>query len=378
MLQETGAKIAAHFAELEDPRSGPAILHRLIDTVVIALCAVICGADGWVEVEQFGQAKYTWLKGFLELPHGIPSHDTFGRVFARLDAEQFARSFLSWVRAVAQVTKGQVIAIDGKTLRRSHDRYLGKEAIRMVSAWATANRLVLGQIKVDEKSNEITAIPHLLRLLDISGCLVTVDALGCQKEIAAQIVAQGGDYLLALKENQGALYRRVQVLFAHAQTPDGREMPGDETQTTHKDHGRLEKRVCYTLSTRDWLFYLDPEGEWPRLQTVIKVVAERQVNGACSEETRFYISSAPGDARRLQQAVRDHWGVENGLHWVLDIAFREDESRIRKGNGDQNFSLLRRLALNLLRHDHSIKAGIKARRHRAGWDESYLLKVLSV
>jgi len=378
MLQDMRAKITVHFAELDDPRSGPAILHLLIDIVVIALCAVICGADEWVEVEQFGQAKYAWLKGFLELPHGIPSHDTFGRVFARLDAKQFAQSFLSWVRAVAQVTKGQVIAIDGKTLRRSHDRYLGKEAIHMVSAWATANRLVLGQIKVEEKSNEITAIPQLLRLLDISGCLVTIDALGCQKEIAAQIVAQGGDYLLALKDNQSALYQRVQVLFAHAQTPDGQEMPSDETQVIGKDHGRLEKRQCYTLSTRDWLFYLDPDGEWSHLQTVIKVVAVRQVNGACSEETRFYISSTPGDARRLQQAVRDHWGVENGLHWVLDIAFREDESRIRKGNGDQNFSLLRRLALNLLRHDHSIKAGVKARRHRAGWDENYLLKVLSV
>jgi hypothetical protein len=226
MLQDVRARTRAHFAELDDPRTGPAILHRLIDIVVIVLCAVICGADEGVEVEQFGQAKQSWLQRFLELPHGIPSHDTFGRVFARLDAKQFEQSFLSWVRAVAQVTKGQVIAIDGKTLRRSHDRYVGKEAIHMVSAWATANPrldrgLVLGQTKVDERSDEITAIPQLLRLLDISGCMVTVDALGCQKEIAAQVITQGGDYLLALKDNQSALYQRVQTLFAHAQTPHG-------------------------------------------------------------------------------------------------------------------------------------------------------------
>jgi len=234
-----------------------------------------------------------------------------------------------------------------------------------------------GQIKVEEKSNELTALPQLLRLLDIAGCVVTVDALGRQKEIARQIVSQGGDYVFALKGNQGLLQERVQTLFAHSETRDGQRMEQDKTRKLDKEHGRLEKRSCQTVAAKDWLFYLDPDGEWPRLQTIAKVVAERAGDGVSSEDTRHFISSLPCDAPLLLQSVRDHWGVENGLHWVLDVAFREDDSRLRKGHGAQNFSLLRRLALNLLRHDQSIKAGIKAKRRRTGWDEAYLLRILA-
>jgi predicted transposase YbfD/YdcC len=376
MLDELSAQITARFATLEDPRKGPALLHPLMDIVAIALCAVLCGADDWEEVALFGEAKYAWLKRFLALPHGIPSHDTFNRVFARLDPQQFESCFAAWVQAVADVIPGQVVAIDGKTLRRSHDQALGKGAIHMVSAWATTNRLVLGQVKVEDKSNEITAIPELLRWLDITGCTVTVDAMGCQKEIAAQIIAQGGDYVLALKGNQGHLEERVQILFAHAQTHDGREMEQGQAAQVDQEHGRQEKRHCQTLATQDWLFYLDPEGAWPQLRTVAKVTAERTLHGNTSVDTRYFISSHPCDAPLLLHSIRSHWGVENGLHWVLDVAFREDDSRLRKGHGAQNFSLLRRLALNLLRRDASVKAGIKAKRRNAGWDEAYLCHII--
>lgn len=377
MFEDVHGVIAAHFAELEDPRTGPAIRHLLLDIVAIGLCAVICGADDWVEVQQFGEAKEPWFKRFLSLPNGIPSHDTFGRVFARLDAAQFERCFLSWVQTIAEITRGQVIAIDGKTLRGSHDQPAGKRAIHMVSAWASSNRLVLGQVKVDAKSNEITAIPELLRMLDISGCIVTIDAMGCQKEVAAQVVEQGGDYILALKENQPTLCQNVRNLFRQTKTKTGLQTPADETQQVGKEHGRLEQRHCHVLDAREWLFYLDQERAWPGLQTVIQVTAQRQIGETRTEEKRYYLSSLPCDAPRLQQAIRDHWGVENGLHWVLDIAFREDVSRLRKGRGDQNFSLLRRLALNLLRNDQQLRVGIKAKRRRAGWDEHYLLHILS-
>jgi predicted transposase YbfD/YdcC len=377
MPEGLDTKITTHFATLEDPRTGPALLHPLLDIVAIALCAVICGADDWEEVELFGQTKEAWLRRFLSLPHGIPSHDTFNRVFARLNPEQFEACFASWVKAVAEAGTGKVLAIDGKALRRSHDHTLGKEAIHMVSAWAVDSGLVLGQIKVDDKSNEITAIPELLRWLDLKGCTVSIDAMGCQKEIAKQIIAQQGNYVLALKGNQEKLEERTQVLFAHAQTRAGREMEGDQARQVGKEHGRHEKRLCETLATREWLYYLDPDGAWPNLQTVARVTAERTLDGKTSVDTRYFISSLPCNAPLLLQSIRDHWGVENGLHWVLDVAFREDDSRVRKGHGAQNFSLLRRLALNLLRQDHSTKAGVKAKRRKAGWDEVYLAHILA-
>lgn len=375
-MEETLApSITSFFSVLEDPRSDHTRRHKLIDIMTIAICGVICGADSWVELEQFGKSKEEWLKGFLELPNGIPSHDTFGRVFALLDAQQFRDCFLAWVQAVSAVTRGQVIAIDGKTLRRSHDKSLGKSAIHMVSAWASENRLVLGQTKVAEKSNEITAIPELLALLDISGCIVTIDAMGCQKEIARLIIEDSGDYVLALKENQSQLYREVKELFEdEGLVASG----GDFHETVNKGHGRLEHRRCWSIADQEYISYLNLKGEWRGLRSVAKVTGERRIGEKVSIESRYYISSLPGGAEQLLRAVREHWGIENSLHWVLDIAFREDESRVRKGHGPENLATMRHMALNLLRRETSSKGGVKARRLRAGWDETYLLKVLSL
>ncbi len=375
-MEETLApSITSFFSVLEDPRSDHTRRHKLIDIMTIAICGVICGADSWVELEQFGKSKEEWLKGFLELPNGIPSHDTFGRVFALLDAQQFRDCFLAWVQAVSAVTRGQVIAIDGKTLRRSHDKSLGKSAIHMVSAWASENRLVLGQTKVAEKSNEITAIPELLALLDISGCIVTIDAMGCQKEIARLIIEDSGDYVLALKENQGQLYREVKELFEDEGLVASE---GDFHETVNKGHGRLEHRRCWSIADQEYISYLNLKGEWRGLRSVAKVTGERRIGEKVSIESRYYISSLPGGAEQLLRAVREHWGIENSLHWVLDIAFREDESRVRKGHGPENLATMRHMALNLLRRETSSKGGVKARRLRAGWDETYLLKVLSL
>ena len=379
-MEETLApSITSFFSVLEDPRPDHTRRHKPIDIMTIAICGVICGADSWVELEQFGKSKEEWLKGFLELPNGIPSHDTFGRVFALLDAQQFRDCFLAWVQAVSAVTRGQVIAIDGKTLRRSHDKSLGKSAIHMVSAWASENRLVLGQTKVAEKSNEITAIPELLALLDISGCIVTIDAMGCQKEIARLIIEDSGDYVLALKENQGQLYREVKELFEdEGLVASEGDFEGDFHETGNKGHGRLEHRRCWSIADQEYISYLNLKGEWRGLRSVAKVTGERRIGEKVSIESRYYISSLPGGAEQLLRAVREHWGIENSLHWVLDIAFREDESRVRKGHGPENLATMRHMALNLLRRETSSKGGVKARRLRAGWDETHLLKVLSL
>ena len=375
MEEIAGPSITTYFGRLEDPRSDHTKRHKLIDIITIAICGVICGADSWVDLELFGKSKEGWLKGFLELPNGIPSHDTFGRVFARLDAQQFRDRFLEWVQAVSAVTHGQVIAIDGKTIRRSHDRTSGKGAIHMVSAWASENRLVLGQTKVAEKSNEITAIPELLALLDVAGCIVTIDAMGCQKEIARLIIEESGDYVLALKANQGQLYREVQELFEDEGLVTAE---GDFHETVNKGHGRIEHRRCWSIADPECLSYLSPRGEWRGLRSVAKVTGERHIGEEVSIESRFYISSLSGNAEQLLWAIRTHWGIENSLHWVLDIAFREDESRIRTGHGPENLATIRHAALNLLRQETTSKGGVKARRLRAGWDEDYLLKVLSL
>ena len=377
MTASPATNIRHHFATVADPRIDRTKAHDLLDIIVIAICAIVCGADSWVEVENFGNAKLDWLRRFMPLPNGIPSHDTFGEVFARLDPAQFQTSFLNWVRAVMQVTSGQVIAVDGKTLRRSHDHRLVKDAIHMVSAWASANRVVLGQIKVDEKSNEITAIPALLQVLDLAGCIVTLDALGTQTEIAQTIVAQEADYVLALKENHGHLYADVKATFEDAEQHQFQAVPHDHHKTVTKDHGRLEIRQSWTISRADYLEALRDHAVWPALHSIAMVRAERRIGATTSVETRYYLSSLPGQAAQLLDAVRSHWGVENGLHWCLDIAFREDESRVRKGEGAQNFAVLRHMALNLLKQEKTAKVGLKAKRLKAGWDEAYLLKVLA-
>ncbi len=364
------SKILEHFSELSDPRRDNS-RHLLLDIWVISLCAVICGADGWEDIADYGQSKREWFAQFLELPHGIPSHDTFQRVLSSLDPEELASCFLQWTRSISELSQGEIIAIDGKTLRRSFDRSCDKTAIHMVSAWANTNRLVLGQVKVDEKSNEITAIPQLLKMLEIQGCIVTIDAMGCQKEIATTIVDQEADYVLALKGNQGLLHEEIQLFFEDVKNHEFQGIPHDFHETIDGDHGRIEIRRHWIISDIDWLA---DKPLWKNLHRIGMVEALRDTKEKVTTETRFYITSLPEKAKLFAHAVREHWGIENSLHWVLDIAFREDESRIRKDNGAQNFASLRHIALNLLKQESSNKRGIKAKRLRAGWDQNYLFR----
>jgi predicted transposase YbfD/YdcC len=363
------------FADLKDPRVNRTKRHLLSDILAVAICAIICGADGWTQVAKFGRCKLKWFRTFLALPHGIASHDTFGRVFAALDPRAFEECFLKWITALATASAGRLIAIDGKTIRRSLDTANGKAAIHMVSAWCAANHMVLGQVATDAKSNEITAIPELLKLVDVQGAVVTIDAAGCQKKIAATIVEQGGDYLLQLKGNQGGLHDETVTLFDQCLTDDCHGIAYSTAATTNGGHGRIEERRLWATSEVNWFA---ERGKWKNLRSLIRVRAKRTVGGPTSTEYRYYISSLPADnASRLLAYIRGHWGIENTLHWSLDINFREDERRIRKGHAAENFARLARIALNLLKAEKTNDGGIKTKRLCCGWDHNYLLKVLT-
>ena len=375
LKQNSLERVREYFEELEDPRVGRAKRHELLDIVVIAVCGIICSADTWVDIEEFGKAKEEWFRTFLDLPNGIPSHDTFGRVFARLDPEQLQRCLVSWSAALRQASGGKLVALDGKTLRRSHDHARGKNALHMISAWSVDSHLVLGQQKVAGHSNEITAIPALLEMLSVEGCTVTIDAMGTQKAIAEQVQEGGGDYVFALKANQGALYEAVVDSFEQAERTHFDGVAHDRVETVNGGHGRIETRRCWTITDPEYLRYLNPGKEWSGLKSVGLVEAERRVGDRVSTERRYYISSLLGKAKEFSRAVRGHWDIENGLHWILDVAFRQDDSRVRSGNAQENIAALRRLALNLLRQDKTTKAGVRAKRLKAGWSGDYLLAI---
>jgi predicted transposase YbfD/YdcC len=375
MEATTGISIKDHFSALSDPRILRKTRHKLVDVIVIALCAVIAGADDWVEIAAFGKEKEQWFKTFLELPGGIPSHDTFGRVFSLINPEEFGKCFVNWIHSAFPLGESDVVEIDGKTARRSHDRINGKSAIHVVSAWAVRNRLILGQVKTDDKSNEITAIPELLKTLDIKGCVVTTDAMGCQKEIVRQIVDQGADYVLSLKGNQGNLHKEVELFFQDAKKDGYKDVVRETHTTVDGGHGRVETRTYTVTADVDWF---EEKSKWKNLTTFGMVESTREIGDQTTHETRYFISSLPCDAKRFAEAARDHWGVENSLHWCLDISFGEDDSRVRSGHAPANLAIIRRFALSLIKQDPQRKIGVKASRKRAGWSNDYLLHLLKL
>ena len=372
MPKVPGKSIEFFFERIDDYRRHNKI-HKLIDIILIAICAVVAGADTYEQIENFGKKRKRWLSKFLELPYGIPSHDTFGRIFERMNPNEFQNCFKLWIESVTERTKGQVIAIDGKTLRRSHDKSGDKKAIHTISAWASSNQVVLGQLKTEEKSNEITAIPHLLRLLDISGCIITIDAMGTQKKIAETIIKNDGDYVLAVKENHKRLYDDTVLFFKEMESMKSEGFTFDEHKTVDGDHGRIETRKYVMTSDIGWL---QDKESWAGLKSLGMVESTREIKGECSHEKRYYISSLECDAKKFGNAVRSHWGIENSVHWVLDIAFREDESRIRKGAAPENFAAIRHIALNLLRNNKTFKGSVKTKRLNAAMDTKYLENVM--
>ena len=365
--------IQQYFVDLPDPRIERTKRHQLLDILTISICAVISGADTFDDIELYGKSKKAWLETFLELPHGIPSHDTFNRVLARLDATKFQECFVAWIAGIAEASGGELIALDGKTLRHSFDRASGKAAIHMVSAWASRNRLVLGQVKVADKSNEITAIPQLLAMLEITGCIVSIDAMGCQTKIAAQIVEQEADYVLGLKGNQESLHDVVQEVFDDVDECNYEGVRYDYYETNEHGHGRQERRRYWTLDAHEWMEDIQM---WAGLRTIVQVESERTIDGKTSREWRYYVSSLGLEAKPIAEAIRNHWGIENSVHWILDVAFREDDSRVRSAAAE-SLAVLRHIALNLLKRETTVKASVRAKRNKCGWDDAYLLRVLT-
>jgi predicted transposase YbfD/YdcC len=372
------------FKAIADPRVDRTKDHDLVDILVIAVCALLCAAESFNDMEDFGKAKQEWFKTFLNLRNGIPSHDTFNRVFAALDPKQFLECFLRWTQSLRQAVAQEIVALDGKALRRAINRKQSPKYV--VSAWAESNNLVLGQMKVDDKSNEITAIPELLRVLELAGCIVTVDAMGCQKKIAKEIIEADADYVMALKGNQETVHQEVKSFLdatleqKKAARPKGAAVPKavsglQEFQTVEKDHGRIETRRYYQSDELEW--FAD-RAKWEGLRTVGMVESIRQVDGQTTVERRYYLSSLNLEVQTFARAVRGHWSVENKLHWVMDVCMGEDRSRARTGHAAENLATLRRLALNLLKRDKTRKRGIRGKQLNASWDHAYLLKLLSV
>ena|SRR5579863_7861085 len=365
---------APFFENLTDPRMERSKRHSLLDIIILAVCATLGNANGWADIERFGKAKIDFFRTFLELPNGIPSHDTFGRVFAMLDPAALMACIQQWLDALGAAVAGEVVAIDGKTLRGSFDTAAGKNPLHLVSAWACEARLTLGQVAVDAKSNEITAIPLLVELLALKGCIVTIDAMGCQKDIAAAIRAREADYVLAVKDNQPNLHKTVHEAFlAHAED-DFADPTLKRIKTVEHSHGRDETREYFIAEAPADLV---DGGLWPDVRSIGMVSRTREENGVASEEIVYYISSLPPKVRRFAKAVRSHWGIENRLHWSLDVIFDEDNSRARKDHSPLNLGMLRRLALSILQKDTSVKDNLRGKRLRAGWDDAVLLQILT-
>jgi predicted transposase YbfD/YdcC len=366
--------IAEHFSDIKDIRIERGKKHKLIDIITISICAVVCGADGWEDIELYGIARKKWLGEFLELPNGIPSHDTFARVFSQINPKEFNKSFLNWVKGICKITAGEIIAFDGKQSRNSEDGKNGRGTINTVSAWATSNRLVLGQTKVEGKSNEITALPELINVLDLAGCIVTIDAIGCQREIVKKIIKKEADYVIAVKKNQPSLYKQVEQLFKQAIKTRGESLKTSNLITKEINRGREETRNYLMIS--DIGMSIDPFQKWQNLTSIGMVESIRVVDEKVSVETRYFISSLGNNIQKLAEAIRGHWSIENSLHWVLDVTFDEDNSRIKKDNAPANFAVLRHMAVNIIGQTKSRKLSVRKKRFLASLDEEYSRELL--
>jgi predicted transposase YbfD/YdcC len=368
------ALIETHFGNLRDPRASHSIEHKLLDILIISICGTISGANDFTAIAEYGKSKENWLKTFLELENGIPSADTFERIFARLNPTELQKCFIGWMEAVHQTTDGELLNIDGKTLRGAKEAGNSRSLIHMVSVWSATQHLVLGQKKVHEKSNEITAISPLLEMLAIRGCLVSIDAMGCQREIAKAIIEQGADYVLALKGNQGDLHDDVRQLFTSARAQKFHNIEHQFHSTVEKGHGRIEKRCYWTMGNTEFLIGAE---KWTGLKSIGMVESERNVQGVVSVEQRYYILSIESDVHRFSQSVRSHWSIENQLHWILDVGFDEDASQCCRGYTAENLAVIRHVGLNLLSRDKKTKVGVKTKRLKAGWDDNYLKDILN-